>query len=536
MEELTRKLQSSEITLAEFLREQQLVLSRGDYLSDDAAAAALDDHLGTSDEDYLLEGGGGTPHGDEDNVAAAAAAQAAQERLVGGHAESKTPDEEDDEPRPLFGPTAPPAAVPKKQKQLPFGPAPPPRGGHFAGLVDYSDDDDDDVSEDEDEESEASGAEAERHRTKKKAKKPDKPPDLSTDAIAFINQNRAAPAACAGKRKSAVFKKRNSRGAGAGAGSKKKNGGRSTDVSTALIKKRIEEHPDEGLCVLCAQLHCRLCHRNIGSASTATNQHIKSQMHKNAKEKAAARGADGNVGEIKSAMDKFKSDLPEGHSASGMDRVPEAVRVFRAELVEVCGKAGIPMNKISKMREFLEQRVGMPLARPDNLVKTYLPVLTAKEKDKLRSELKGQLVGVYHDGTTWLGEAFAIVVRWCTEDFTIPVRCVGVSWRAGSLDNTGISAELINTLSLLMGIPVENVLAWMHDCVSANLTSYNSTLAPTYHNSDDNGCLPHTLMHVGEKFAFVVLAESCSPRTSSRRRSPTWPRCSTRRSPARRRA
>ena len=37
--------------------------------------------------------------------------------------------------------------------------------------------------------------------------------------------------------------------------------------------------------------------------------------------------------------------------------------------------------------------------------------------------------------------------------------------------------------------------------------SYDSTLAPTYHNSDDNGCLPHTLMHVGEKFAFVVLAE-----------------------------
>ena len=253
MEELTRKLQSSEITLAEFLREQQLVQGRGDYLSDDAAAV-LDDDLGTSDEDYLLEGGGGTPHGDEDNVAAAVAAQAAQERLVGGHAESKTPDEEDDEPRPLFGPTAPPAAVPKKQKQLPFGPAPPPHGGHFAGLVDYSDDDDDgDVSdhedEDEDEESEASGAEAERHRAKK-AKKPDKPPDLSTDAIAFINLNRAAPAACAGKRKSAVFKKRNSRGAGAGAGSKKKNGGRSTDVSAALIKKRINEHPDEGLCIL----------------------------------------------------------------------------------------------------------------------------------------------------------------------------------------------------------------------------------------------------------------------------------------------
>ena len=32
MEELTRKLQSSEITLAEFLREQQLVLSRGEFV------------------------------------------------------------------------------------------------------------------------------------------------------------------------------------------------------------------------------------------------------------------------------------------------------------------------------------------------------------------------------------------------------------------------------------------------------------------------------------------------------------------------
>ena len=512
MEDLTNRLKSGELTVADFLA-AQLQLGNGDYLSDDDKRDAV---VRTDDEDFLLEGdGGGTPRGAEDNVAAAAAAAP---RRVGGVEERKEPDDEedddephlddddddDDEPRAIFGPKPPVLGL----KPPVFGPKLPPHGGRFAGLVDHSNDDDADADDDDDKDGTASsGAESDASgaRAKKKSKKPDEPPKLSENALAFINQNRAAPAACAGKRKSAVFTKRNK--SGGRAASKKKNGSRASDVEAATLKKRVADHPNEGLLIQCGQLHCSLCHRNIGSASSAVTHHCKAKMHKDAKDKQAQRGKDGNVGEIKSAMDAFKANLPEGQGVAGMEYVPEEVRLFRAELIEVCGKAGMPLSKIDRLREFLEQRVGMSLSRTDHMVKTYLPVLTEKEKTKLRSEVKNQLVGVYHDGTTWMGEAFAIVVRWCTEDFTIPVRCVGVSWLQGSLDNTGISAELINTLSLLMGIPVENVIAWMHDCVSANLTSYNSTLRPTYHNSDDNGCLPHTLMHVGEKFAFDVLDE-----------------------------
>ena len=44
----------------------------------------------------------------------------------------------------------------------------------------------------------------------------------------------------------------------------------------------------------------------------------------------------------------------------------------------------------------------------------------------------------------------------------------------------------------------EDLLAWMSDCVAANLASYRDSLAGTFLYSDHNGCLPHTGSHVGE--------------------------------------
>ena len=55
--------------------------------------------------------------------------------------------------------------------------------------------------------------------------------------------------------------------------------------------------------------------------------------------------------------------------------------------------------------------------KPNDMCKTYIPPLKLKEEKILRSEFKGEFVGVYHDGTTHQGESFAIVFRACLPGF-----------------------------------------------------------------------------------------------------------------------
>ena len=186
--------------------------------------------------------------------------------------------------------------------------------------------------------------------------------------------------------------------------------------------------------------------------------------------------------------------------------IAEHTVVFRANALDAIITAGIEVNKLDKLRGWIERIGNNSLSRSDHMQAAYLPVLIRKEIAKVKSEIKGQVVGVYHDGTTHDGESFAIVVRWCDEDLHIHTRVIRVAWLRGSMSNEDISAELLAAL-FEMGIKFENVFAWMHDCVEANQKSYRDTLMGACQYSDDDGCLPHTGSHVGEKFDSPVCDE-----------------------------
>ena len=74
------------------------------------------------------------------------------------------------------------------------------------------------------------------------------------------------------------------------------------------------------------------------------------------------------------------------------------------------------------------------------------------------------------------------------------------------VSNEAISAELLGAL-FETGIKLDGVFSWMHDCVEANQKSYRDTLKGACQYSDDDGCLPHTGSHVGEKFDSPVCHE-----------------------------
>jgi hypothetical protein len=98
----------------------------------------------------------------------------------------------------------------------------------------------------------------------------------------------------------------------------------------------------------------------------------------------------------------------------------------------------------------------------------------------LLEEFKDQLVGIYHDGTTHEGEAFSVVYRAVTAELDVRVRLVRTAWLKATMDNEGISAELLDITGTIMQTGINNVLSWMHDSGGANITSYNTTLRPVF--------------------------------------------------------
>ena len=175
----------------------------------------------------------------------------------------------------------------------------------------------------------------------------------------------------------------------------------------------------------------------------------------------------------------------------GTETISETTQIFR-ELLEEWMDAGIEVNKISNMREFTERKVNDTLSNAKELMRKYFKPLELemKEHELLKSAMMDQFLGVYHDGTTHNGESFCICVRFVTEDFKVH-ECIRVSFLRGSMSAEQITAELVETLVRIFGLHMDVILAWMHNCVSANLSSFDS-LEKFFIYGNDNGCLPHT--------------------------------------------
>ena len=95
--------------------------------------------------------------------------------------------------------------------------------------------------------------------------------------------------------------------------------------------------------------------------------------------------------------------------------------MFRFELTESSLSAGIPLSKIDDLRPFLEKH-GHRLTSSGHLSE-LIPSILEKEIEKVKSELQSvDEVSIIFDGTTRLGEALAVVIRFVQENFK-PTQC-----------------------------------------------------------------------------------------------------------------
>lgn len=208
-----------------------------------------------------------------------------------------------------------------------------------------------------------------------------------------------------------------------------------------------------------------------------------------------------NTAAIQTALTEHRTQEEQaGSSVTGLQSVPLETQVFRAETLEVFVANGIPINKMMRIRSFLERHAGHRLIDGSTMMRTYLKPLQAKEQNLLQTEHCDDLISIYHDETTHNGESFAQIYRRVSQDLKIILRAYSVSWLKGSLDASQIGSVLVTGVTQSAKANMDNVVAVHNDSVAANVKVFNSTLHGLWLYCDMNLCLSHGGHNTFSKF------------------------------------
>ena len=152
-------------------------------------------------------------------------------------------------------------------------------------------------------------------------------------------------------------------------------------------------------------------------------------------------------------------------------------------MVESFLQAGIPLAKVDALRGLLEENA-FRFTHSSHLA-DYIPPILMNVNQAIRNELKDKDVSVVFDGTCRLGEALAVVVRYCSKTSFIRQKLVRLS--------------MLSVLSTELSISGSQLLAVMRDRASVK------TIIIMYPTVMDIGCFSHTLNNVGERFQVPTL-------------------------------
>ena len=142
-------------------------------------------------------------------------------------------------------------------------------------------------------------------------------------------------------------------------------------------------------------------------------RHVESSKHKSGKERLSQKKK-----REMSIVDAMKNYDQEVHPKGEM--LSDNQRVFRVKVLETFLKAGVPLHKMDDFHELLEEGGYRLTSAP--YMRQLIPFVKKEEEEKIKDEISGTNVAVIFDGTTRLGEALAIVIRFVTADWEIKQR------------------------------------------------------------------------------------------------------------------
>ena len=238
------------------------------------------------------------------------------------------------------------------------------------------------------------------------------------------------------------------------------------------------------------KLFCLACREELSLKSSSQANHLKSQKHKEGKERLKRK--EHREQDIANKLKDYNKDT---HVVG--ENIAENTQVFHVKVVSAFLRARVPLNKLEVFREIFEE-TGYRLTDRRNL-HDLIPFIHKQEFKKIREEISGKHVSVVFDGTTRLGEALAIVIRYVDSGWKIMQWLVRLQMLAKSVTGEELARELISVLSVNYGISTQLLLAAMKDRAAVNETAVR-TLKVVYPNLLSIGCFSHTIDRVGQYF------------------------------------
>ena len=169
------------------------------------------------------------------------------------------------------------------------------------------------------------------------------------------------------------------------------------------------------------KLHCDPCGIDLSLRKGTIRTHLFSgRSHATKLEEWRQQTGEDEV--IKGIISSYFEANPTATGSS----VSTDAQAFRWRVVETFMSAGVPLQKIDKMRTLLE-REGHSLTDSHNLAPLFIPLILDYELNRLKEEIAGRKCSFIFDGTTRLGEASNFVIRWIADDFTIQQRLIRLS-------------------------------------------------------------------------------------------------------------
>lgn len=153
-----------------------------------------------------------------------------------------------------------------------------------------------------------------------------------------------------------------------------------------------------------------------------------------------------------------------------------------------------------------------------NLRVQCIPYIHHSEIQRVREAIKGKFKCFIFDGTSRLGEAFAVVCRYVTADLNIHHKLI--AFRVVSQSMTGIQiVSLLNQCICDSGSKVLEVVGLARDQASTNNVAV-SQLQNLYPHAEDINCLSHVLSNVGKAIVTPTLEEFTKQWTGIFKNSP----------------
>lgn len=181
----------------------------------------------------------------------------------------------------------------------------------------------------------------------------------------------------------------------------------------------------------------------------------------------------------------------------------------RYRVAEVFLKSGTPLERVHFFRPLLE-RADVAITEGNHL-KRYVPLIEQAEFARTKAELEREHVSVFFDGTTRLGEAVNIVVRWVTADFSIKYRLIRFVTTRLHMKASELASLITRVLFTEYSLTPERVVSFTRDSVSVNGAACRLLRTNPFTSTISLLCISHTLNNTGKSLAFRVLPDFTTP-------------------------